>query len=119
MSNPGKAGKDAGELAELGRDLGINATTDRDALIALAPDAIVHTAMADDRVFECIEDLFVFVEAGVNVVSAAGRCCSSGRRRSSADDMLEDLASAGARTGTRLHVNGIDPGFANDVLPLC
>jgi 4-hydroxy-tetrahydrodipicolinate reductase len=55
--HPAKDGKDAGELAELGRELGDQATTDRDALIALAPDAIVHTAMADDRVFECIEDL--------------------------------------------------------------
>src|SRR5438132_464852 len=25
---------------------------------------------------------------------------------------------AGERTGASLHVNGIDPGFANDVLPL-
>ena len=49
---------------------GIKATTDRDALIALAPDAIVHTAMADDRVFECIEDLTAFVEAGINVTSS-------------------------------------------------
>ncbi len=32
--------------------------------------------------------------------------------------MLERLAEAGARTGASLHVNGIDPGFANDVLPL-
>ena len=65
VSNPDKHGKDAGVLADLGRELGIPATTDRDELIALAPDAIVHTAMADDRVFECIEDLVSFVEAGI------------------------------------------------------
>src|SRR3954453_16777270 len=50
-STEAKAGKDGGELAGLGRELGITATTDRDALVALAPDAIVHTAMTDDRVF--------------------------------------------------------------------
>jgi 2,4-diaminopentanoate dehydrogenase len=33
-------------------------------------------------------------------------------------EMLEPLAVAGARTGASLHVNGIDPGWANDVLPL-
>ena len=53
-STDAKEGRDAGELAGLGRELGIKATTDRDALIALAPDAIVHTAMADDRVFELL-----------------------------------------------------------------
>ena len=62
-STAAKEGKDAGELAELGRELGIKATTDRDALIALAPDAIVHTAMADDRVFECIDCLLYTSDA--------------------------------------------------------
>src|ERR687898_104925 len=70
VSNPEKEGRDAGRLAGLDRDLGVVATRDRDALLALAPDCIVHTAMADDRVFECLEDLFGFVEAGVNVVSS-------------------------------------------------
>ena len=74
VSNPAKDGKDAGELAELGRELGIKATTDREALIALAPDAIVHTAMADDRVFECIEDLTAFVAAGINAVVITMSC---------------------------------------------
>ena len=117
VSNPDKDGKDAGQLAELGRDLGVAATTDRDALLALAPDAIVHTAMADDRVFECIEDLFGFVEAGVNVVSS-GPVLLQWPEKILPDEMLERLAAAGARTGASLHVNGIDPGFANDVLPL-
>ena len=47
VSNPENEGKDAGELAELGRELGSKATNDQDALFALNPDAIVHTAMAD------------------------------------------------------------------------
>ncbi|RYE79513.1 MAG: diacylglycerol kinase, partial [Myxococcales bacterium] len=41
VSNPEKEGKDAGELAELGRTLGITATNDKEALFALQPDAIV------------------------------------------------------------------------------
>lgn len=117
VSNPDKDGKDAGELAGLGRDLGVAATLDRDALLALAPDCIVHTAMADDRVFECIEDLFGFVEAGINVVSS-GPVLLQWPERILPDDMLERLATAGAATGASLHVNGIDPGWANDVLPL-
>lgn len=117
VSNPDKDGKDVGELADLGRELGILATTDRDALLALEPDAIVHTAMADDRVFECLEDLFGFIEAGVNVVSS-GPVLLQWPEKILPPEMLERLAEAGRRTGASLHVNGIDPGFANDVLPL-
>ena len=43
---------------------------DGDALLALKPDCIVHTAMADDRLFEAIDDLVSFLEAGINVVSS-------------------------------------------------
>ena len=32
--------------------------------------------------------------------------------------MVAGLQSAGERGNASLHVNGIDPGFANDVLPL-
>ena len=117
VSSPDKDGKDAGELAGLGRELGVRATTDGDSLLRLAPDCIVHTAMADDRVFECLEDLFGFVEAGVNVVSS-GPVLLQWPERILPEDMLDRLAAAGGRTGASLHVNGIDPGFANDVLPL-
>ena len=117
VSNPDKDGKDAGELAELGRELGIPATTDRDALIALAPDAIVHTAMADDRVFECLEDLIGFVEAGINVTSS-GPVLLQWPEQILPADYIARIEDACARGDASLHVNGIDPGFANDVLPL-
>ncbi|HET8959469.1 diacylglycerol kinase [Nocardioides sp.] len=117
VSDPAKAGRDAGELAGLGRDLGVSATTDRDALLALRPDAIVHTAMTDDRVFESIEDLVGFLEAGVNVVSS-GPVLLQWPSGILPPEMLERIAKAGEAGGASLHVNGIDPGFANDVLPL-
>lgn len=117
VSNPEKDGKDAGILADLGRELGVKATTDAAALIAMKPDAIVHTAMADDRVFECIEDLFGFVEAGINVVSS-GPVLLQWPEKILPEEMLERLAAAGRATGASLHVNGIDPGYANDLMPL-
>src|SRR3954466_16240270 len=116
-STDAKDGKDAGELAGLGRELGIKATTDRDALIALAPDAIVHTAMADDRVFECIEDLVSFVEAGINVTSS-GPVLLQWPEEILPPDMIERINEACRRGNASMHINGIDPGFANDVLPL-
>src|ERR1700690_3644689 len=55
VSSPAKEGKDAGELAGLGRALGVVATTDAEALLALEPDCIVHTAMADDRLMGALD----------------------------------------------------------------
>ena len=52
VSNPDKVGRDAGDLAGLGRTLGVAATDDAAALLALRPDCIVHTGMADDRLFD-------------------------------------------------------------------
>ena len=117
VSNPDKAGKDAGELAELGRDLGVIATNDREALFALQPDCIVHTAMTDDRIFEAIEDLIEFLERGINVVSS-GPVLLTFPSQPGFEPFIERINAAGAKTGATLHVNGIDPGWANDVLPL-
>ncbi len=117
VSSPEKVGKDAGELAGLGRELGVLATNDKEALYALEPDCIVHTAMVDDRIFEAIADLTEMVERGINVVSSGPvlLCYPQGL---GLDDFVDAIDVAGEKTGASLHVNGIDPGWANDVLPL-
>ncbi|HWJ67071.1 MAG TPA: diacylglycerol kinase [Nocardioides sp.] len=116
-STPEKHGKDAGELAGLGRELGVKATTDRDELVALRPDCIVHGAMTDDRVFESIEDLTGLIRDGINVVSS-GPVILLHRDGTLPAEMIEQIDEAGRQSNASLHVNGIDPGFANDVLPL-
>lgn len=116
-STPEKAGQDAGELAGLGRTLGVAATTSRDELLALAPDCVVHAAMTDDRVFEAIEDLTGLIRDGVNVVSS-GPVILVHPQGTLPDEMISGIDEAGREGGASLHVNGIDPGFANDVLPL-
>ncbi|MFZ2176871.1 MAG: diacylglycerol kinase [Rhodococcus sp. (in: high G+C Gram-positive bacteria)] len=117
VSNPDKVGKDAGELAGLGRRLGVSATDDKAALLALKPDCIVHTAMTDDRIFEAIDDLVSFLEAGINVVSS-GPVVLQYPIGVLPDALVDRIRRAGEQGGASLHVNGIDPGFANDVLPL-
>jgi 4-hydroxy-tetrahydrodipicolinate reductase len=115
VSNPDKVGRDAGELAGLGKHLGILASSDSDALLALRPDCIVHTAMADDRLGEALADLERFLAAGINVVSSGPVFLQF----PAADDpMARPLHAAAQKAGVSLFVNGIDPGFANDVLPL-
>lgn len=115
VSNPDKLGKDAGELAGLGRSLGVAGTGDTDALLALRPDCIVHTAMADDRLGEALADLERFLSAGINVVSSGPVFL---QYPEAGDPMAAPLIAAAEKAGVSLFVNGIDPGFANDVLPL-
>jgi hypothetical protein len=115
VSNPHKVGRDAGELAGLGRTLGVTATNDADALLALRPDCIVHTAMADDRTFEALTDLERFLSAGCNVVSSSPVML----QYPAPDDALTaPVIEAAERAGVSIFVNGVDPGFANDALPL-
>jgi 2,4-diaminopentanoate dehydrogenase len=117
VSNPDKVGKDAGELAGLGRDLGVVGTNDVDALLALAPDVIVHTAMADNRLFEALADIQRLLRAGINVVSS-GPVFLQFPYGVVDHELVEPVMTAAAEGGSSLFVNGVDPGFANDVLPL-
>ncbi|MES9542274.1 dihydrodipicolinate reductase [Actinomadura sp. NPDC000600] len=117
VSNPAKLGRDAGDLAGLGRDLGVTATGDADALLALRPDCVVYTSMADVRLMEAIDDLCRILRAGVNVVSSSPVFLQfpDGVVPPEMSDPVREAAAAG---GASIFVNGIDPGFANDVLPL-
>jgi 2,4-diaminopentanoate dehydrogenase len=115
VSNPDKVGRDAGELAGLGRSLGVAGTSDTDALLAMKPDCIVHTAMADDRLGEALGDLERFLAAGINVVSSGPVFLQYPEPD---DPMASPLIAAAEKADVSLFVNGVDPGFANDALPL-
>jgi hypothetical protein len=117
VSNPEKVGRDAGELAGLGRILGVAATDDDDRLLALGADVIVHTAMADHRLNEALADLARMLRAGVNVVSS-GPVFLQYPFAVVDQSMITPLQQAAADGGASLFVNGVDPGFANDALPL-
>jgi len=115
VSNPDKVGRDAGELAGLDRPLGVAASGDADALLALGPDCIVHTAMADNRLTEALADLAGFLRAGINVVSSGPVFL---QYPADDDPMAEPVLRAATEGGASIFVNGVDPGFANDTLPL-
>lgn len=117
VSSPGKVGQDAGRLAGLDRDLGVLATNDGDALLALGADVVLHSAIADDRIFEALEDLQKFLRAGLDVVSS-GPVFLQFPYGVVPDEMWQPVHQAALDGGTSIWVNGIDPGFANDWLPL-
>lgn len=116
VSTSDKVGRDAGELAGIG-PLGVTASGDADALIATRPDCVVYTAMADDRLTDALADLAGFLRAGINVV-ASGPVFLQYPDGVVPDDLVAPIRAAAAEGGASLWVNGIDPGFANDWLPL-
>lgn len=117
VSNPDKVGRDAGELAGLDGALGVAATGDVDEILALRPDCVVNTAMADDRLDEALQDLQRLLRAGINVV-ASGPVFLQFPDGVVPTQMSAPVRRAASEGGASLWVNGVDPGFANDLLPL-
>ena len=117
VSSEAKAGKDAGELAGLQDSTGIIATTDLDEVLATKPACAVYTAMADNRLPEALDDYRRILAAGVNVVGSSAVFLQY-PWKVLPDELVtptEDAAKAG---NASVFVNGIDPGFANDLLPM-
>jgi 4-hydroxy-tetrahydrodipicolinate reductase len=98
--SPEKVGRDVGELCGIA-PLGVTATNDVDALLALRPDCVVYNPM-----WPSIDELARILGAGVNVVTTAafinGRRLGADRQR---------LVDACARGGSSLFGTGINPGF--------
>ena len=117
VSSDAKAGKDAAELAGLDNSTSIVATTDLDAVLATNPQCAVYTAMADNRLPEALEDYRKILAAGINVVGSAAVFLQYPWQTLPAELItpIEDSAKAG---NASIFINGIDPGFANDLVPL-
>ncbi|WP_327115360.1 diacylglycerol kinase [Nocardia sp. NBC_01730] len=117
VSGAAKDGIDAGRLAGLDDSVGVAATTDADALLASRPDCVVYCSMTDNRLFEAVQDLQRILAAGINVVACAPVFFQY-PYGVLPDELLKPVQEAAAQGNSSLWVNGIDPGFANDLLPL-
>jgi hypothetical protein len=115
VHNPAKAGVDAGRLIGL-EPVGVEATTDAEALLAAGADAVCYTATGDLRPHEAVADMCAALAAGANVVSTSVVPLVY---PPTADlRVQEKLAEACRRGASSCFTSGIDPGFANDLLPL-
>ncbi|GIU87786.1 MAG: diacylglycerol kinase [Acidimicrobiia bacterium] len=110
-----KVGRDAGELAGID-PLGVTATDDADALLALDADCVVYTATADLRPAEAIADMARICASGKNVVSSSVVPLVFPPHVD--PQMRRPLEEACAAAGVSCFTSGIDPGWANDLLPL-
>lgn len=117
VSTEAKAGKDAGELAGLDVSTGVTATDDLDALLAGGPDCAVYCAMADNRPVEAIGDIQRLLAAGVNVVGSAPGILQYPWQLMP-DKYIARVEDAARLGNSSLFITGVDPGFANDLIPL-
>jgi hypothetical protein len=95
-----KSGRDVGELCGID-PVGVTATNDVDALLALHPDCVVYNPMWQD-----VDELVRILESGANVVSTAafvnGRGLGAGRDR---------IVAACEQGQSSMFGTGISPGF--------
>lgn len=96
-----KAGRDVGELVGI-EPLGVQATNDVDALLALKPDCVVYNPMWND-----VDELVRILSAGVNVVASASFI--TGHNLGEGRDRIEEACKQG---GSSIFGSGVSPGFA-------
>jgi hypothetical protein len=117
VSNPEKVGKDVGEICGVD-PIGIVATDDVDALVALRPDALVHygptAAKADDN----IRVMSAFLRAGIDVCSTAMTPWVWPGMKQIPASWIDPITEACEAGGASCFTTGIDPGFANDLFPM-
>ncbi len=101
-----KLGRDVGELCGLPA-LGVRATNDVDALLALGADCVVYTPLLADR-----EEVIRLLEAGLDVVTPLDWFYPFGSAG------VAEVEAACRRGGATLHGTGIHPGGITERFPL-
>ncbi|PXX57452.1 hypothetical protein DFR70_118107 [Nocardia tenerifensis] len=116
VHNPGKVGRDAGELSGLDYRVGVAASDDIEAVLATKPRALVYAASGDIRPDDALADIVRALRAGAIVVTPALYALYD--PRNAPTEIRDPVLAAIAEGGGSLFVSGVDPGWGNDVLPL-
>ena len=117
VSNPAKAGRDVGEICGT-EPIGLTATGDVDALVASAPDALVHYGPTAAHAGDNIDLMSRFLRAGIDVCSTAMTPWVWPAMTLNPPGWIEPITEACAAGGASCFTTGIDPGFANDLFPM-
>ena len=117
VSNPEKIGKDVGAICGID-PIGITATDDVAALIALAPDALVHYGPTAAYARDNIRLIKAFLNGGIDVCSTAMTPWVWPAMTQNPPQWIKPITEACEAGGASCFTTGIDPGFANDLFPL-
>ncbi|MGZ8747073.1 MAG: dihydrodipicolinate reductase, partial [Mycobacterium sp.] len=111
-----KVGQDAGALAGID-PVGVTATNDANALIALRPDCVVYAASGPDRDAGAVPDYLKLLDSGINVVSTSSTSLVYPPAYFS-PEWREQMQTAAKAGNASFYASGIFPGFGSDQLAL-
>jgi hypothetical protein len=118
-----KDGVDAGELAGVGLT-GVQATTDRDAVLKLEADCCIYMPRATGRgqtragltEDELVDDVVALLGSGTNIVTTCTDLFARGVRLSDANRAR--VLEAAEKGKASVWASGSDPGFITETVPL-
>ena len=112
----GGQGRRSARAASTWHVTGIAAVDDLDALLATRPECVVYCAMGDTRLPDAMADVMRILAAGVNVVGSSPGLLQYpwGVMPDKYIARVEDAARQG---NSSIFISGVDPGFANDLIP--
>lgn len=117
VANPDKVGRDVGDICGL-PPVGLAVTDDVDALIALAPDGLVHYGPTAAHAEDNIALITRFLRAGIDVCSTAMTPWVWPTMHLNPPSWIEPITQACELGESSCFTTGIDPGFANDLFPM-
>ncbi|GAA4489773.1 dihydrodipicolinate reductase [Rhodococcus olei] len=116
VSGPDRAGRDAGDLAGLGRRLGVVATTDVAAVLAARPRAVVYAGSGTTRSADARADVVAALRVGAVVATPPIHPLHD--HGAAVAEIRAEIRTAIAEGGGTLYVCDVDPDWTNHVLPL-
>jgi 4-hydroxy-tetrahydrodipicolinate reductase len=105
-----KAGRDAGELAGLGREVGVKGVRSLDEILAARPDCVIYTPLFLD-----VDVVCQLLQSGINVATSVAELHHPDSLDAKVRARVEEACHRG---GTSIHATGSSPGFVSEVLPV-
>ncbi|MBP1160614.1 MULTISPECIES: dihydrodipicolinate reductase [Rhodococcus] len=116
VHDPGRSGRDAGDLGGLGRALGLQSTDDVAAVLATGPRAVVYAASGDIRSAEVVADICAALRVGAIVVTPSIYPLYD--HRDDRHELREEIRAAIAEGTGSLFVTCVDADWTNEMVPL-
>ena len=115
--NPEKVGRDAGDIAGIGKT-GVTGTNDVKKILAMKADCVIHAPLSslvygEDPAAD-LKTICALLASGKNVISTVGYMYPQvyGSR------VVKQLVAACRRGGSSFHGTGANPGWLGDLVPL-